>query len=72
MNSPYNIYANTGLMPGPVDSPSQAAIEATFNPNKTNNYYFVADVKTGTVYYSETLEQHEQNVATYVNSQIGN
>ncbi|CRH90039.1 putative aminodeoxychorismate lyase [Chlamydia trachomatis] len=72
IDSPYNIYANTGLMPGPVDSPSQAAIEATFNPNKTNNYYFVADVKTGTVYYSETLEQHEQNVATYVNSQIGN
>ncbi|MCP1639832.1 UPF0755 protein [Streptococcus gallinaceus] len=72
IDSPYNIYANTGLMPGPVDSPSQVAIEATFNPNKTNNYYFVADVKTGTVYYSETLEQHEQNVATYVNSQIGN
>ncbi|MBY5033649.1 endolytic transglycosylase MltG [Streptococcus gallolyticus] len=72
IDSPYNIYTNTGLMPGPVDSPSQAAIEATFNPNKTNNYYFVADVKTGTVYYSETLEQHEQNVATYVNSQINN
>ncbi|HFU4203326.1 TPA: endolytic transglycosylase MltG [Streptococcus suis] len=72
IDSPYNIYVNTGLMPGPVDSPSLAAIEATFNPNKTNYYYFVADVKTGTVYYSETVEEHNQNVEKYVNSQLNN
>lgn len=72
INSPYNIYINTGLMPGPVDSPSLAAIEATVNPNKTSYYYFVADVKTGTVYYSETVEEHNQNVEKYVNSQLNN
>lgn len=72
IDSPYNIYTHAGLTPGPVTSPSKSAIDAAINPNKTNYYYFVADVKTGTVYFSETLEEHEKNVATYVNSQINN
>lgn len=72
IDSPYNIYLNTGLMPGPVDSPSESAIEAAFAPNKTNYYYFVADVTTGTVYFSETIEEHNQNVEQYVNSYLTN
>ncbi|MBM9834485.1 endolytic transglycosylase MltG, partial [Enterococcus faecalis] len=47
IDSPYKVYTNTGLMPGPVDAPSLSAIEATVNPASTNYYYFVADVKTG-------------------------
>lgn len=70
INSPYNIYVNPGLMPGPVGSPSLAAIQATINPNKTDYYYFVADVTTGTVYYSATIEEHNQNVEKYVNSKL--
>ncbi|OLF48323.1 aminodeoxychorismate lyase [Streptococcus cuniculi] len=70
--SPYNIYVNTGLMPGPVDSPSLSAIEATFAPNKTNYYYFVADVTTGAVYFAQTGEEHNQNVEKYVNSKVNN
>lgn len=72
IDSPYNIYVNTGLMPGPVDSPSQSAIEATFAPNKTNYYYFVADVTTGTVYFAITGEEHNQNVEKYINSKLNN
>lgn len=72
IQSPYNIYTNTGLMPGPVDSPSLSAIEATFAPNKTNYYYFVADVTTGAVYFAETGEEHNQNVEKYVNSKVNN
>ncbi len=70
IDSPYNIYVHTGLMPGPVDTASLSAIEATINPNKTDYYYFVADVTTGTVYFSKTIEEHNQNVATYVNGNI--
>ncbi len=70
IDSPYNVYTNTGLMPGPVDSPSLSAIEATVNPASTDYYYFVADVNTGTVYYAETYEDHEANVEKYVNSQL--
>lgn len=70
IDSPYNVYTNTGLMPGPVDSPSLAAIEATVNPASTDYYYFVADVKTGKVYYSKNFDDHQANVEKYVNSQI--
>lgn len=70
IDSPYNVYTNTGLMPGSVDSPSLSAIEATVNPASTDYYYFVADVNTGTVYYAETYEDHEANVEKYVNSQL--
>ncbi|MBM7643695.1 endolytic transglycosylase MltG [Streptococcus loxodontisalivarius] len=70
IDSPYNIYTNTGLMPGPVDSPSLSAIEATVNPASTNYLYFVADVTTGKVYYSEDYDTHLQNVEKYINSQV--
>ena len=36
IDSAFNVYKNPGLMPGPVDSPSLSAIEATINPNKTD------------------------------------
>ncbi|MBV1943838.1 endolytic transglycosylase MltG [Streptococcus parasuis] len=70
IESPYNIYWRAGLMPGPVDSPSLSAIEAVLNENATDYYYFVADVTTGTVYFANTIEEHDQNVATYVNAHL--
>ncbi|MEE3741912.1 endolytic transglycosylase MltG [Streptococcus dysgalactiae] len=70
INSPYNIYTNTGLMPGPVDSSGLSAIEATMNPASTDYLYFVANVHTGEVYYAKTFEEHSANVEKYVNSQI--
>ncbi|HFI0595658.1 endolytic transglycosylase MltG [Streptococcus suis] len=70
IDSPYNIYWSTGLMPGPVDSPSLSAIEAVINANTTDYLYFVADVTTGTVYFAQTIEEHDQNVANYVNAHL--
>ncbi|MFS1663039.1 endolytic transglycosylase MltG [Streptococcus sp. zg-JUN1979] len=72
IDSPYNDYTHTGLMPGPVDSPGLSAIEAAINPDSSDYFYFVADVKTGKVYYSEDYETHQKNVEQYVNSQISN
>lgn len=70
IDSPYNIYWKAGLMPGPVDSPSVSAIEAVINANTTDYLYFVADVTTGTVYYAKTIDEHDQNVAKYVNAHL--
>ncbi|GGE30053.1 endolytic transglycosylase MltG [Streptococcus himalayensis] len=70
IDSPYNIYNQTGLMPGPVDSPSKAAIDATINQNKSDYLYFVADVTTGAVYFANTYEEHEKNVQEHVNSKL--
>lgn len=70
IDSPYNIYKNVGLMPGPVGSPSLDGIEASINPTKSEYLYFVADVTDGTVYYAVTHEEHDRNVAEHVNSKL--
>ena len=70
IDSPYNVYKNQGLMPGPVDSPSLSALEATINPSKTDYLYFVANVETGVVYFANTYEEHAKNVEEHVNSKL--
>ena len=70
IDSAFNVYKNPGLMPGPVDSPSLSAIEATVNPNKTDYLYFVANTETGTVYFATTYEEHAKNVEEHVNSKL--
>ena len=70
INSPYNVYLNLGLMPGPVDSPSLDAIEASINQTKSENLYFVANVQDGKVYYATTREEHDRNVEEHVNSKL--
>ena len=70
ISSPYNVYTKAGLMPGPVDSPSLDAIEASINQTKSDNLYFVANVTDGKVYYATTQEEHDRNVAEHVNSKL--
>ena len=70
IDSPYNVYKNVGLMPGPVDSPSLDAIESSINQTKSDNLYFVADVTDGKVYYANNQEDHDRNVAEHVNSKL--
>ncbi|CYU75308.1 endolytic transglycosylase MltG [Streptococcus suis] len=72
IESPYNIYWTPGLMPGPVDSPSLSAIEAVINANTTDYLYFVADVTTGNVYFTNNIDEHNQHVAKYVNAHLNN
>lgn len=64
------MYTKPGLMPGPVDSPSKDAIEASINQTKSENLYFVANVTDGKVYYAVTQEEHDRNVAEHVNSKL--
>ena len=70
INSPYNVYLNLGLMPGPVDSLCLDAIEASINQTKSENLYFVANVQDGKVYYATTREEHDRNVEEHVNSKL--
>ncbi|MBG9979701.1 endolytic transglycosylase MltG [Facklamia sp. DSM 111018] len=66
VDSPYNTYMNTGLPPGPINTPSMSSITAAIYPTYSEYYYFVADMNTGEVYYSSTIEEHDALVEEYV------
>jgi UPF0755 protein len=62
--TPYNTYVISGLPPGPIANPGRASMEATANPSKTRDIFFVAD-GTGGHAFAETYEQHQRNVARW-------
>ncbi|MFD2728821.1 endolytic transglycosylase MltG [Enterococcus camelliae] len=68
VDSPYNLYNNTGYGPGPFDNSSEQSIQAVLNPTANNYYYFVADMTTGKVYFSATYDEHLVNKEKYVDN----
>lgn len=63
--SPYNtrLPEMAGKLPiGPIGNPGIISIEASINPTKTENYYFVANCKTGKTEFSKTYEEHSIKV----------
>ena len=70
IDSPYNVYKNYGLTPGPICSPSVSSIEAALNPADTDYLYYVASPDgDGTHRFSSTSEQFERDRQAYVESQ---
>jgi UPF0755 protein len=65
VSSPYNTYIATGLPVGPIGNPGVDSIEAVLYPDKTDYLYFVS--ADGETYFSKTLDEHEGNVAKYLN-----
>lgn len=60
----YNTYQIDGLPPGPICNPGRSAIEATLDPAKTTDLYFVAD-GTGGHTFSASLKDHNSAVQTW-------
>ena len=63
-DTPYNTYTRGGLPPTPIAMPSEAAIRAALNPEKTDALYFVAR-GDGTHVFSSSLEAHNRAVNRY-------
>ena len=66
----YNTYQYRGLPPGPICSPSPAAIKAALYPDSAmvaeKYLYFCAkEPESGELYFARTLEEHERAVAVY-------
>lgn len=61
-DSPYNTYRVSGLPPGPIASPGEAAISAALSPSSEGSCYFVTvDLDTGETRFAETPEEHARN-----------
>lgn len=61
--NPYNTRVTDGSMNGklpisPVTNPTVDSINAALNKADTNYYYFIANVCTGEVFFTETIEEH--------------
>ena len=70
IDSPYNVYQNTGLTPGPICSPSVSSIQAALNPDDTNYlYYVLSSAGDGSHKFSETYDEFQANVQEYRDSQ---
>ncbi len=58
VNSPFNTFIHKGLPPGPIDNPTQTAIEAALHPAKGNWIYFVTtDPKRGITKFTNSYAQ---------------
>jgi len=66
--TPYNTYQINGLPPTPIANPGAEALEATANPSRTKDLYFVADGSGGHV-FADTLQEHNRNVARWRKAQ---
>ena len=63
----FQTYLKRGMIPGPINSPSLASIQAALEPDTKAGYlYFVAKRDGSRTHaFAKTLKQHEANLAKY-------
>lgn len=66
----YNLRLHRGLPPGPICSPSKAALQAVLSPASDGYYYYVLLPGNGSRHhFSKTLKEHNFFVKKLVNYQ---
>lgn len=63
IQSPYNTRLSPGLPPTPIASPGMASLQAALDPAHVDYLYYVLCGADGHHVFSDTLAQHEANVA---------
>jgi len=62
LKDPYNTYLQRGLPPGPICNPGKIALDAVFNPVKSEYLYFrLLSAETGKHKFSKTFDEHVQS-----------
>lgn len=64
IESAYNTYKHAGFPPGPIANPGIAAIEAAYNPQKTDCLFYLHD-RNRQVHCAKTYEEHKKNIERY-------
>lgn len=65
ISSSFNTYKNTGLPPQPISNPGINSISAAIYP-ETSPYWFYLHDSKGVIHYAQTIEEHNNNIATYL------
>jgi UPF0755 protein len=66
IESPFNTYKYSGLIPGPICVPSVQAIDAVLNLQKHNYVYFCAKEDfSGFHNFASSFSQHQLNARKY-------
>lgn len=69
VDSPYNTYKHRGLTPGPICTPSIAAIDAVLGYTEHKYIYFCArEDFSGRHYFSSTLTEHNRYAQRYADA----
>lgn len=66
LNSAYNTYNNSGLPPGPISNPGLESIMAVVNAPQTDYLFYISDSQ-GNIHPAKTIEEHNANIAKYLN-----
>lgn len=66
-DNPYNtrFKSKKGLPIGPICNPSKSSIKAALNPANTNYIYFIADISTGIVYFTDSYSEFQTFKSIY-------
>ncbi|HEV2005718.1 MAG TPA: endolytic transglycosylase MltG [Candidatus Limnocylindrales bacterium] len=62
----YQTFQSTGLIPGPLSTPTTSDIDAALHPNRTAGYLYFIAIKDGTNVYARTLAEQNTNIKKYL------
>lgn len=66
IDSLYNSYKYKELPPTPISNPGEDSLQAAISPLDSQYWFYIHD-NEGNIHYAETLSQHNQNIAKYLN-----
>lgn len=65
VDSAYNTYTHAGLPPAPIANPGLSSLKAVADADPETPYLYYYHDSKGVSHYAKTLEEHNENVASY-------